>query len=315
MKREKQGAVSGSARPRVVGVGIACLDYLFVASRARPGGQGEVRERLIEGGGLVGTALVAAARLGARAEIVTWVGDDAEGELVLGGLREAGVDTRGAEVIAGARTPVSFVHVEEGSGERTIYHGPRLEVGAERMGAAGGRSLSCEVLLVDGVWPAASTAAARRAREAGIPVVGDFCPGEETRELAGLVSHLIVSGGCAEGLAGGGSWEERLGRLAEMGPEFVAITAGAEGCHYVAAGKVAHQPAFAVEVVDTTGAGDVFHGAFGYGLGRGWPAARVVEFASAVAGLSCGALGGRKAIPSLEEAVGLLGEQGAEGWE
>lgn len=168
------------------------------------------------------------ARLGARAEVWAWVGEDEEGELVIEGLRAEGVDTSGVEVISGERTPVSFIQVEEGSGERTIYHRRGVEVKGERARLAG-RELSCDVLLVDAVWPEASRSAAEMARAAGIPVVGDFCPGEGLRGLAAMVDALIVPRGCAERLAPEGSWEQRLRVLAELGPSFAAITAGEEG--------------------------------------------------------------------------------------
>jgi sulfofructose kinase len=220
---------AGEMKAHIAGVGIACLDYLFVAPRAESGGQGPLRDYTVEGGGLVGTALVAAARLGARAEIWTWVGDDEEGELVIEGLRAEGVDTSWVEVVSGERTPVSFIQVEEGSGERTIYHRRGVDVRGERAKLAG-RELSCDVLLVDAVWPEASGSAAAMARGRGIPVVGDFCPGEGLRELAAMVDALIVPRGCAERLAPEGSWEERLRMVAEMGPSFAAITAGEVGC-------------------------------------------------------------------------------------
>jgi sulfofructose kinase len=294
--------VSGvSDRPRIIGLGLACLDYLFVTEAATAGGQARLVEYAVEGGGLVATALAAAARLGARAEIITWVGDDEEGRRVLEGLRAEGVDVSRAEVVKGERTAVSFIRVEAGTGERTIYH----RRGIETVGArAGEGNLGCDVALVDGVWPEASLAFARRARERGIPVVGDFCPTGELQALASYTSALIVNRQCGEQI--GGSWGARLARLAGLGPEFAAITAGEEGCYYLEGGEVRHQPAFKVEVVDTTGAGDVFHGAFAYALARGWAYARCVEFASAAAGLSCRALGGRRGIGGVKEIEGML---------
>ena len=318
--------------PSVLGLGLACLDYLFLAPWAERGHYARVRDHVVCGGGLIGTAAAAAARLGARAEIWTWVGDDDEGGQVIAGLRAEGVDTTGVEVVPGARTPVSFVHVEEGTGERTIFHRPRLELPSDRADAVADRSLSCDVLLVDATWPEASKLAARRAREVGIPVVGDFRPEGPGAELASLVTHLIVSHACGERLAPDGSWEERLRRLADFGPELAAITSGAEGCYYLEATAVErkgphappssrpihpgpdlggpgirHQPAFSVPVVDTTGAGDVFHGAFAYALARGWPSGESIAFASAAAALSCCSLGGRAGLPDLADTCRLLG--------
>jgi len=302
-------------RPRVIGLGLATLDYLFVSPVAAPGGQARLREYALEGGGLVGTAVVAAARLGAKTAIRTWVGDDQAGREVVEGFRREGVDTRRVEVIPGERTGVAFIHVEEGTGERTIYFAgcPQVPAAQQARGAEG--ALECEAVVVDAVWPEAGLALARRAQAQGIPVVGDFVPEGDLPELAGLMTALIVPRAGAERLAPGESWEEKLRRLAETGAAFVAVTAGPQGCYFLADGKACHQPAFPVPVVDTTGAGDVFHGAFAYALARRWPVAQGVEFASAVAALSCRALGGRKAIPTYPEAAAFLREHGPGRWE
>lgn len=300
--------------PLVVGVGVACLDYLFVAPPVASGGYAPLRAYLVQGGGLVGSALVAAARLGARAQIWTWVGDDPVGEQVLTGLRDEGVDTTHAEVVPGVRTPVSFIQVEERTGERTIFYSDWFEVPEPLVARACDRSLSCDALLVDSLWPAAGRAAAEQARRAGRPVVSDFCPRPELAELTRLVTALVVPRGCADHLAPGLPRDQQLGRLRELGPELVAITAGEEGCDYLAGDALGRQPAFSVPVVDTTGAGDVFHGAIAYALARGWPAAQAVEFASAAAALSCRALGGRTAAPTLDETLALLRTRGSPAW-
>jgi sulfofructose kinase len=301
--------------PRVAGLGIATLDYLFVSPRAFPGGQTHLRTYAIEGGGLVGTALVAAARLGARTEIRTWIGKDAAGEAVVAGLRAEGVDTARVAVVPGEPTSVAFIHVEESTGERTIYFAGCPQPSPAQQAELAEGPLYCDAVVVDAVWPEASATFARRARAAGIPVVGDFSPEGDHRPLASLMTALIVPRAGAEHLAPGASWEDRLRLLADTGAEFVAITAGAEGCYFFDDGKLCHQPAFTAPIVDTTGAGDVFHGAFAYARARRWPVARGMEFASAVAALSCRALGGRKAIPSYPEAAEFLRDNGSGRWE
>ncbi|MFB3883339.1 MAG: PfkB family carbohydrate kinase [Armatimonadota bacterium] len=293
--------------PTIAGLGIACLDYLFVTEEATPGGYARLVDHSVEGGGLVATALVAAARLGAAAEIVTWVGDDEEGRLVLDGLRKDGVDVSRAEVVTGGRTAISFIQVEAGTGERTIYH----RRGIENVTAQPSADLACDVALIDGVWPEASLAFARSARERKVPVVGDFCPTGRLEALASYTTALIVNRQCGEAM--GASWQKRLGRLAALGPEFVAITAGEQGCYYLDGGEVRHQQPFNVEVADTTGAGDVFHGAFAYALARRWGYPTCTEFASAAAALSCRALGGRRGIPALEEVQRMVGGDKRQG--
>jgi sulfofructose kinase len=307
---EDRGSTGAGRRPddapRIVGLGVACLDYLFRAPLARPGSESPVSESVAEGGGLVATALVAAARLGARTEIRTWIGDDEEGRLVLAGLEIEGIDVTRVRTVPGARTPVSFIHVAEASGDRTIYHrrGPRPPT--QGVSEAVGIQPQYDAALVDAVWPEASLPFARAARKAGIPVVADFCPQHGLQELAASVDALIVPKVCALGLSPRGDWKTRLEALANLGPSIAVITAGAEGCYYLDQGDLVHQPPFPVEVVDTTGAGDVFHGAFAYGLAAHLRLPECIRLASAVAALSCRALGGRPAIPTYQEASEFL---------
>ncbi len=304
------GVGSERRRPRILGVGISCLDYLFRAPRVEIGHTGPLRDLIVAGGGLVGTAMVAAARLGAEAAIVGWVGDDDDGRLVIAGLQKEGVDTDGIEVVSERRTPVAVVHVEEETGERTIYFGRRLELPRDVTAQAGARWSPCDVLLVDPVWPAASEALAMRASEEGTPVVADFPPSDGLRKLTALVSAWIAPRSSVETLAAGGGIAEALAAMVRLGPEFAAITAGGDGCYFLDGGEMKHCPPFQADIVDTTGAGDVFHGAFSYGLALGWTAGQCVEFASAVAALSCRALGGRGGIPTLEETDSFMAESG-----
>ncbi len=300
--------------PRITGLGIATLDYLFVAPPAAPGRQVAVHDYAVAGGGLVATALVAAARLGAAATIRTWVGDDSAGEAVVKGLWEEGVDTSEVEVLLGGRTLACFIQVNPDDGDRTIYCPPHPEVPPQLQLAAAARPLNCDALIVDAVWPEASLAIARAARAQRLPVIGDFTPGPELEELAAEMTALIVPRAGSERLAPGADYAARLKLLRELGAEFVAITAGAEGCYFLDGKKVCHQPPFPVSVVDTTGAGDVFHGAFAYALGRRRPLPQAVEFASAVAALSCRALGGRGSLPTLDEALDFLKWHGSDRW-
>ena len=287
--------------PRIVGLGVACLDYLFKAPHARSGGQAALTDYAVEGGGIIATALVAAAQLGAQTQLRTWIGDDDKGRLVLSGLEQYQVDTGAVTIVPGARTAVSFVHVTETTGERTIYHRRGPAPTHAQLSAAAMLEGDYHAALVDGVWPEASLAFSHQARTAGIPVVADFCPHERLRELAAAVDALIVPRACAQRLVPAGDWIDRLRALRKLGPATVVITAGAAGCYYLNQDEAVHQPAFQVDVVDTTGAGDVFHGAFAYGLAARLPLRRCIQLASAAAALSCRALGGRLAIPTHKE--------------
>lgn len=170
------------------------------------------------------------------------------------------------------------------------------------------RLLDCRCLLVDSHHVAAATAAAVAARELGIPVVLDMeRPQPGNADLLGACDYPIlpevyakVHSGLGDPIEAGWALHRSLGRL-------VIITMGTRGAMAFVDGETYHQPAFEVEpVVDTTGAGDVYHGAFAYGLSQGWGVEDNMRLAAAVAALKCTALGGRTGIPSLDEARRLM---------
>jgi len=288
----------------VVGIGIACLDHLIVVPKASKHG-GHVADYRMEGGGLTASALVAAARLGAPTRLWTSLGDDEIGLAIAQGLAREGVDTSGIHFVRGARSPVSVVHIESPSGERTIYHFRGNAFEAAEVLANLDEIEKAGALLVDSTWHTGALAGTRRTHDAGVPVIGDFDPRRDP-ELAAELDYLIVSEQVGKSLANGPDVRIALQCLREFGPLFVAITAGAHGCWYLAGDSVSHCPAFRVDVVDTTGAGDAFHGAFGFAIAQGWQVSEAVRLGCAVGALCCTALGGRAGLPDLPTAQALL---------
>jgi len=299
---------------RVAAVGLACLDFLARARQVPVGGTGPMQRLLVQGGGLTATAAVAMARLGASVRMLTRVGDDEIGRRILDELRAEGVDLTGSPVIAGAATPCSVVMVDPESGDRTIYHFGGAGTERDRTVPDVGFVVASKALVVDAFWREAALAAAKAARGAGVPVVADFAPGADVEELAGLVDVFIVPESWAKARGGASGHEEALRVLHSYGARIAVVTAGRLGCWYSSDHESGHCPAFNVEVVDTTGAGDVFHGAFAYGLARGWEVARCVEFSAAVAALKCRELGGRTGIPRLAETLHFLRANGRMDW-
>jgi len=293
---------------------LACLDFLALSKQVPTGATTYVHRLLVQGGGLSATAAVAMARLGADVRLLTRVGDDDVGRQVLDGLRKEGVDVSGAAIKAGALTPCSVVMVDPDTGDRTIYHFPGA--GLERGASAPDVSFvrSSQALVVDSFWREEALAAARAAREADVPVVADFAPGAEVEELAGLVDVYIVPESWARGTGDAGDPDAALRRLHSYGANIAVVTGGRDGCWYSSDDESGHCPAFEIEVVDTTGAGDVFHGAFAYALARGWQVSRCVEFAAAVTALKCRELGGRTGVPDLAETVDFLRANGRLDW-
>jgi ribokinase len=288
-----------------LGVGLATLDFVGVVERY-PGLDAKVDLSAfsLQGGGPVATALCALARLGARTALCGRVADDPPGEAIRRGLGDAGVDVTALGVQPGRVSPCSFVAVDRASGRRTVFHSrgsvdPPGPADLDLSALDGAR-----VLLVDGHWPRAQIAACERARERGVPVVlGAGSRREGMGELVALCDVLIAAERFAAELAPRGEIEDSLQELALLGPRTVVVTLGAQGSVGLDGERLIRTPALAVDVTDTTGAGDAYHGAFAYGLLSGGPVERCMRLASVVAGLKCRALGGRAGLPTLVEAL------------
>jgi ribokinase len=170
---------------------------------------------------------------------------------------------------------------------------------------------AARVLHVDNFQPEAACHAARLAREAGVPVVMDLEGlGKGVDELLPLGTHVIVPAGFAQRRYGTDSPEDGaralMDEIAPHGAVVAVTTGGAEGCFAVWDGGELRQPAFRVPVVDTTGCGDVFHGAFAFGLSQGWELPRILPFAAATSALKCRMLGGRAGIPTHDKVRDFL---------
>jgi sulfofructose kinase len=271
----------------------------------------------LDGGGPVGTACVAASRLGARTGFVGIAGNDVVAELKLHSLRENDVDTSHVVIRDRPETQVVVVYVSEETGER-VFSGLRgfgddpltpAELDREYI-------TSAAWLHLDGSHTEAAIAAARWMHQAGKEVAIDCGKTDAAsvsphlRELLRHVDVLICGQGFGRALTGHSEpWAAGEAALA-FGPRLVVQTEGVQGSYTVTADRRFHTPAFEVEVLDTTGAGDVFHGAYLVGLLRGWPLEGVAHFASAVAALKCTHLGGRRGIPSLDETAAFLEARG-----
>jgi len=267
-----------------------------------------------QGGGQAATAAAAVARLGGRAAFVGRVGDDAAGSRIRESLEQAGVDISwGLATVAGARSQWAFCVAERASGRRAILWRPATtgELDAKQIDRE--RLLQTRVLLIDGHRPAASLAAARWAHGASIPVVADLeRPVAHLDELLRLASYPILPEALALELTDAHDWEQAGARLAGRTDGTLVLTLGARGSAAFPRARPCYQRAFEIPVVDTTGAGDVYHGAFALAVARGEGLAPAMRYASAAAALSCRALGGRAGLPTDAEVGELLarGEPG-----
>jgi sulfofructose kinase len=286
----------------VVGLGHCTVDYIGVLEHfPECDKKTEILELSIQGGGPVSTALVTLAGFGVETSYLGKISDDDFGNFIRQGLREAGVDTRGLVIEPGKVSPFSFIAVDRKTAKRGIFWTrgdvsliTPQEVQLHLIDGA-------KILHVDGLAIDAQIAAARYARDHGITVVYDAgSPRPRMEELMKLTDVLVASERFAAEV-GRGALAESLRLLQMKGPRTVVVTIGEEGSVGMENGETYIVPALQVKVVDTTGAGDVYHGAFIYGMLQGFPLRERMRFANAAAGLKCRSLGGRAGIPSLSE--------------
>jgi sulfofructose kinase len=304
----------GTAAFDILGFGAVAVDELLYVDRyPPPDSKVRVRQRLKQCGGLTGTALVAAVRLGARCAYVGVLGEDKDSRWVAENLAREGVDFSHCALRSDARPARSTIIVDQAARTRTIFAWIEGAMGADRECPPAKMIRAARVLLVDHHGLEGTLRAARIARRAGVAVVADFerDPGPPFAELLELVDHLVLSRRFALRLSGAGQIETALKRLWHDRRELVAITGGPAGCWYVARGQeVRHMPVFKVEVVDTTGCGDVFHGAYAAALAAGMDADRRIAFASAAAALKAASRGGQSGCPTRDAVERLLGRHG-----
>jgi sugar/nucleoside kinase (ribokinase family) len=262
---------------------------------------------------LTATALVAAARLGARCAFAGFLGDDDDSRFVIGNFEREAIDVRHCVRQPGARPIHSTIIVDETHRTRTIFYNLQGSLGAAPDSPAEDVIRSARVLFVDHYGIEGMTRAARIARAAGRSVVGDLerneWPGFD--ELLALVDHLLVPRSFAVQATGCADPATAAARLWRDDRQAVVVTCGEEGCWYVDAADprtARHQPAYRVEVVDTTGCGDVFHGAYAAALAQGLSMPERIRLASASAALKATRHGGQAGIPDRETVEAFLAQ-------
>lgn len=295
----------------ILGLGcVAVDDLLYVPAYPAPETKVPVSCYERQCGGLTATALVAAARLGSACAYAGILGKDALSEFVLERLAAEAVDVRLVRRRPEARPIHSTIIVDESTQSRTILYQLDGVYGAQVDWPTEDWIRAARVLFVDHFGVEGMLRAAKLARAAGIPVVADLERehGTEFPLLLAQINHLIISRAFAEHLSGLADPAAASARLWRGPGHVVIVTAGAAGCWYTAAEArpSIHQPAHAVTAVDTTGCGDVFHGAYASALARGLDLPERVRFASAAAALKATARGGQAGIPRRAEVETFL---------
>jgi sulfofructose kinase len=288
----------------VLGLGYAAVDELLYVDAYPPAdGKAPVRRRERHCGGLSATALVAAARLGCRCAYAGTFGEDEHSQFVVARFREEGVDVTHVRRRADARPVRSTIVVDQRRHTRAILYDTAGVLGADPTWPAEDVIRAAQVLLVDNCGVEGMIRAAEIARDARTPVVADFENADHPSfpRLLALVDHLILSRDFALSLTGQRDLDAAMRSLWTSERQAVVVTCGKEGSWCLSSGlSLRHQPALAVEAVDTTGCGDVFHGAYAAALVHGYEIAVALRFAAVAAGMKATRPGGQLGIPTRE---------------
>jgi sugar/nucleoside kinase (ribokinase family) len=295
----------------VVGLGANSIDSVYLLPRGpRAGDKMRIAGRLVCCGGQVATALATCARFGLRTKYVGALGGDDNGARMRDELTRRGIDVEDAPV-RDAPNPVAVILVDQASGERVVLwdRDERLRLGPGEPAAAS--ILPARVLHVDDVDLPAALRSARLARDRGVPVTSDIERTDEgIDELIAAVTYPILAEQVPAALTGEADPERALRKLRRLNSGLLCVTLGARGAIALDGDRLLHLPGFPAEARDTTGAGDVFRGAFICALLEGRGAGDILRFANAAAAVSCTRVGAMNGVPSREETLALL----APGW-
>lgn len=304
------------ARRHVLCVGHAAIDiHLHVDHVPAPPAKIAAHSRDRHVGGMAANAATAAARLGARVSFAGPVGDDDAAEVIEAHFSAEGIDAGGLVRVPGTTTSLSTILVDA-RGERLIV-GHR-STALQRAPAFDAHWLDgVDVLLVDPRCPAWSEAALRAARALGVPAIldADVAPRADLRRLAPLAPWVVFS---EPGLAayGDGAAEALLAEAIAAGAQHAVVTCGERGAIWLAGGSACRNvPAHAIaSAVDTTAAGDVFHGALAVALAEARPPEAALRFAAVAAALKCTRRGGAAGAPTRAEVEAVLSPPCPDRW-
>jgi len=299
----------------VVGFGSAAIDNIcIINSIASYRGTTFISDLKVYSGGCVPTALVTLQRLGTNTAFISSLGDDWRGEKIISDLTEEGVDCCNIQINKGLLSPFSFIQVNEKFGKRAIAHYQgsikmlRFDKSVESLIQAG------KILHIDGLLPQEQIKAAIFAHKNGLKVMIDaHVIVDGIYDLLKHVDFIITSRDFLTDFTRCKDTESSLDIIYKMyKPEILVTTLGEKGSIEFSGNGVVYINGFNVDVKDTTGAGDVYHGSFIFGILNNWNIREIMTFASAVAALKCKHYGGREGIPNLEETQKFLQDNGID---
>jgi sugar/nucleoside kinase (ribokinase family) len=294
----------------VVGVGANSVDFVhLLPGYPQPFGsfaKMKIQRQEILCGGQMATAMSACAALGLRAKYVGVTGTDENGRRVRRELERRGIDLTDL-IIRDAQNQFAVILVDETNGDRIVLWDRDEKLLLRERDLPVEAIAAARLVHVDDVDQPAAILAARRAREHGVPVTSDIDRlTERTGELIDAVTIPIFAEHVPTRVTGVNDQEDALQALRQSHHQLACVTLGERGAMAVDATGVHYAPAFAVNAVDTTGAGDVFRAAFIYALLHEWSTDDILRFANAAAAVSCTRLGALGGIPALHEVEALM---------
>jgi sulfofructose kinase len=296
--------------PNILCAGIAVHDHVYRLERFPvPGTKTRAREFVATGGGCAANAAIAIARLGGEAALAAPLGgpagEDATGDWILANLARERVDCAHVVRVAAGRSPISAIFVDA-SGERLIVNDRDERLSAARPADPERAVAGCDALLVDNRFAHFVLPFCLAARARGMPIVldGDR-PTRASDRLLRVCTHLVFAADGLRATAGCEDLAAALRSIAQDTGAFAAVTDGARDVLWLERGKLRRSSAYAVDVVDTLAAGDVFHGAFALALAEGCGAADALRFAAAASAVKCTRFGGINGAPTRAEVEGF----------
>jgi sulfofructose kinase len=293
---------------RVICLGHAALDRIY-RIEAFPPHPTKVRalEHIESGGGMAANAAAAIARLGGKCELWSRIGEDDAGVKIRTGLKAFGVDVRHVQMFEEGRSSTSAIIVDD-AGERLIVGNRDTNMPSGTSWLPLERVSEASAVLADVRWLEGLRALFTRARAEGLPTILDADLGarEALGEILELTDYAIFSEGALHDFAPKLEPEAALARVRGLGPRHAGVTLGKRGYLWLDGAGTGQQPGFAIDVVDTTGAGDAFHGAYTLALVEGQTPAQCARFACAAAAMKCTRLGSRTGLPRRNELNAFL---------
>ncbi len=294
----------------VVGFGLNSVDHLCVVPKyPKIDTKVEILQYGRLPGGQVATAILLLSRLGCHAHYIGKVGNDEPGRIFLENFDSEFLDTSSISIENNTSTQFAFIIIDSESGERTILWQRNEKLNFKTSELDDERICSGKILHLDGYDSRAALYAASMCQETGIPVSIDLdTVVADCDALIEKVDFLIVSSDFSRKYTGIADVCESFRALCNSFDGFLVMTCGAAGAVVSVGGECMVFPGIKVKAVDTTGAGDIFHGGFIYGLLQNWPLDRIMTFSNVAAGLSCRYMGAQSGIRPLHEILQCVEE-------